>query len=345
MNGTVVISGLAICDIFGDKKYKLKVKDNSHITIENKKSVDVYDESRVICYGDSFVKAHDKSIVTLYDNSCAKLYNNSYGTAYENSKVDAYNNSVVKAQRNSSVNSFHDATVFSMSQSTVTGYNNSTIIAKVDSIVKSFDNVNIFAYGWSNVKSFNNSKVKAYDNVSIKAFDNSEVEAYGNSVVRVEYDIKKLSLHGYSVLFMPYNSNFKFTKGRKCKVVKYKQEKFIERNGVKKVKGSIILYKRVSKDFLTQERTLNETLWKIGSIVTHPNWNPTFRECGEGKFHACSKPFECDEFRYDDDDKYIAIKVKIADLYEWNNNPAYPKKIAFRKGKVLYEVDNLGNSI
>lgn len=104
-------------------------------------------------------------------------------------------------------------------------------------------------------------------------------------------------------------------------------------------KNTVILYKRVSKDFKTQEGELWETLWKIGSTVEHPAWNPETSECGKGKFHACAKPHWCDVFRNESDDKYIAIEIHVKDLYEWKENPNYPQKIAFRKGTVLKECE------
>ena len=75
-----------------------------------------------------------------------------------------------------------------------------------------------------------------------------------------------------------------------------------------------------------------------------PDWNPNLEECGSNKFHACSKPYFCDEFRNKKEDKYIAIEVKKSDLFTWPN-PQYPYKIAFRKGKVLYEVNRYGKKI
>ena len=79
----------------------------------------------------------------------------------------------------------------------------------------------------------------------------------------------------------------------------------------------------------------------IGKINIHPNWNPFKEECGEGKFHACAKPFWCDSFRNKKGDKYISIKINIKDLYEWTENPNYPQKIGFRKGKVIEEVNRI----
>ena len=92
------------------------------------------------------------------------------------------------------------------------------------------------------------------------------------------------------------------------------------------------------------ERTKNETKWIIGKNISHPNWNPKNSECGEGKFHACSKPIFCDEFCKNEGDRYICLEVKKEDLFAWKN-PYYPRKIAFKKASILYECDREGNKI
>jgi hypothetical protein len=148
-------------------------------------------------------------------------------------------------------------------------------------------------------------------------------------------------MFGFSVLFKPFDLKFKFKKEKTCHVQGFRPLPYLEREGVPKDHGSVILFKRVSKDWKTQEGTARETLWAIGSKVTHPAWNPGHSECGEGKFHACSRPYFCDEFRNETGDRYAAIKIKIADLYEWEK-PSYPHKIAFREGRVLYECDRFG---
>jgi len=116
---------------------------------------------------------------------------------------------------------------------------------------------------------------------------------------------------------------------------------YIKRFKIKETDGKVIIYKRVSEDYKTQEGTPNETLWLIGTTVEHPAWNPNQTECGEGKFHACAQPFWCDVFRDEKTDKYIAIEVEEKDLYEWAKNPSYPQKIGFRKGKVISEVKRI----
>jgi hypothetical protein len=120
---------------------------------------------------------------------------------------------------------------------------------------------------------------------------------------------------------------------------------YLERFKIKETDGHVILYKKVSCDFKTQENTKNETLWDIGKTLEHPAWNPKNSECGEGKFHACAKPFWGDSFRNLKGDRYIAVQISVNDLFEWKDKPNYPQKIGFRKGTVLYEVDRLGNLI
>ena len=106
---------------------------------------------------------------------------------------------------------------------------------------------------------------------------------------------------------------------------------------------SAIVFKRVSGDWETQEKTKNETLWIPGTTVTHKNWNPSKQECGDGKFHACARPGWCDVFRSGKGDRYIAIRVKVEDFYEWTEStPDYPSKIAFREGYVVGECDRNG---
>ena len=156
--------------------------------------------------------------------------------------------------------------------------------------------------------------------------------------------IKKLLLFGFSVVSIPFDFKFSFKKSKNAKIQRYRFiDNFFEREGIKKTK-KVILFKRVSKDFKTQEDIPNETLWAIDSTVEHKEWKPESDECGAGKFHAVSRPYFGDEFRSTQGDKYVAIEIKIEDLYEWKK-PEYPHKIGFRAGKVLYECDRYGNKI
>ena len=116
-------------------------------------------------------------------------------------------------------------------------------------------------------------------------------------------------------------------------------------NGLETVEGSLTLYKRVSKDLMTQENTENETRWTPDTTVTHKNWHPTDSECGAGKFHACAAPYLADEFRDVEGDRYVALSIKVADLYAWRGFPQYPNKVAFREGKVLHECDRYGEKM
>jgi hypothetical protein len=151
---------------------------------------------------------------------------------------------------------------------------------------------------------------------------------------------------GFSVLIKPFDSKVKIEKKSKtCHIQNYKPiTDYFEREGIEIKNGRAILFKKVSKDFKTQERQPNETLWEISSIVEHKNYNPKDSECGEGKFHAVSRPYFGDEFRNKAGDRYIAIEVFVKDTYQWGK-PEYPHKISFRKCKVLYECDRHGEKI
>ena len=168
---------------------------------------------------------------------------------------------------------------------------------------------------------------------------------WGSSQIHNEGNCTSLSLYNFSVASIPLNLKLKIKKSKTAIVQRYKPIiSWFNRNGISKT-NKVILYKKVSKDWKTQENTPNETLWTIGSVVEHPTWNPENSECGEGKFHACSRPYFCDEFRNMIDDRYIAVQINRGDLFEWKNHPSYPHKIGFRKGTVLYDCDRYGEKI
>ena len=196
-------------------------------------------------------------------------------------------------------------------------------VVKGNSAVNAYDN--------STVRASDNSTVRAYDNSTVRAYGNSTVSAYGNSNIKQFSKEIKLSI------------NSKFVTINKCYNIINSLEDWESYNNVKKInQTNIMLYKRVSKEFKTQEGTENETDWLIGTVVEHKNWAPELNECGSGKFHACGITMMCDKFRDKKGDRYVAISVNRKDLYCWVENPNYPDKIGFRKGKVLFECDKNG---
>jgi len=233
---------------------------------------------------------------------------------------------------------------------------NSRVEARENSRVEAWENSRVVALGNSRVEARENSRVEAWGNSSVEAWgnsrveawENSRVEAWGNSSVINQSVFTDLSIMFYAVCFMAQTTK-KLKRAKTATIINPNYDntisKFIELNDVKKLNfDHVLLYKRVSVDLKTQEETNNETVWCIGKKLEVPVWSPE-KECGAGKFHACSRTFFCDEFRYTKaDDRYIAISVKISDLYT-HKNPQYPHKIAFRKGRVLYEVDRDGKKI
>jgi hypothetical protein len=110
---------------------------------------------------------------------------------------------------------------------------------------------------------------------------------------------------------------------------------YFSRFKIKENKGAAIIFKRVSKDYKTQELTENETIWLPGTFVSIPIWQPEKQEGGANKFHGCAFPGWCDLFRKKEGDKYIGISVAVNDFFEWKKSPQYPQKIAFKKGYVI----------
>ena len=199
----------------------------------------------------------------------------------------------------------------------------------------------------SSVEARGNSSVVARENSSVVARGNSSVEAYENVGVHLYSDYSTVILFAFSVCW-------KLAKGKiekKSKTATIIEPKYkdgvigwLEKEGIKNTK-TVIVYKKVSKEFKTQENEKNETLWEIGTTLKHHDYKPELGECGENKFHACSKPYFCDEFRSEKKgDKYIALEVKQDNLYAWKN-PQYSHKIAFGTGKVIYECDKFGKKI
>ncbi len=202
------------------------------------------------------------------------------------------------------------------------------------------------AWGNSSVEARENSSVVARGNSSVVARENSSVVAWENSSVKiVERAFRGIvTLFAFAAVWVPIElRNPKIhKKADTATIITYSLLPYLERNGVEIKDGKVVLYKRVSSDFKTQEETKDETLWLPGTTVVHPNWGNLNKECGEGKYHACSRPYFCDEFRSKKDDRYVAIEVKVADLHEWKDNPQYPYKIAFRECIVLYECNKMG---
>ena len=219
------------------------------------------------------------------------------------------------------------------------------IIIKTDSsfvlkINRILSNSTVFASGNSTVSASGNSTVSASGNSTVYAYGNSIVYASGNSTVYAYSESCDISLSGYAIVFIIKKpKSIKKTKTNTVIVPKpiLNLKDWFEYNNIKLIQ-KVVLYKKVSNDFKTQENTKNETIWTIGKVLEHLNWTPDNEECGEGKYHACSEPHFCDQFRNNANDKYIAIEIDKKDLFVWKN-PNYKHKIAFKKCKVLYECD------
>ena len=231
--------------------------------------------------------------------------------------------------------------------SSVEARENSSVVARGNSSVVARENSSVVARENSSVEAWGNSSVVAWENSSVEAWGNSSVVARGNSCIRCQSESCDIVLWGFAVLFLLVKKNKAKLKSKTATIIKPIRKPgtdgWLKDEGVEGAK-KVILFKRVSSDWKTQENTENETLWTIGSTLQHQLWSPKDSECGDGKFHACSRPYFCDEFRSVKGDRYVAVKIAKRDLYAWPNAD-YPHKIAFRAGTVLYECDKHGKKI
>jgi hypothetical protein len=196
------------------------------------------------------------------------------------------------------------------------------------------------------VEARGNSSVVARENSSVVARGNSSVVAGDRTTCQVFSDESVVLLFSFAVAIVLKTLKHKIEKkSHHAYIQEYEILPYFERESIEVNEGKVILYKKVSKEFLTQENTKNETKWTIGEIITCKNYQPEISECGEGKFHAVSRPYFGDEFRNVEGGRYIAVEIKVEDLYEWKNNPEYLHKIGFRESRVLYEVDRYGTKI
>jgi len=280
------------------------------------------------------------------DNSSVVARDNSSVVARDNSSVEAWGNSSVVARDNSSVVARDNSSVVAWDNSSVVARDNSSVVAWDNSSVEAWGNSSVVARGNSSVVAWDNSSVEAWDNSSVVAWDNSSVEAWGNVGVHLHSDNASVLLYMFAVCWALAKGKVLKKKCKTATIIKPKNTKgtqgWLDSQAIKKNKDHVILFKRVSSELKTQEGTDHEAVWEIGKTLSHPAWSPKDSECGAGKFHACSRPYFCDQFRSTPGDKYLAIQVSTKDLYAWDGNVKYPHKIAFREGTVLYECDRLG---
>ena len=271
----------------------------------------------------------------------AKSYGSATVTACGSATVRACGSATVTARGPATVTAYDSATVRAYGSATVTAYGSATVTACDSATVRACDSATVTAYG--------SATVTAYDSATVRAYDSATVRAYGSATVTAYDSGASIALLGFAVgvLF----AKARVTKrGKNTALVRQTPRpaktfsEWAELNHTAARRGKLTVFKRVSYDFKTREGTCNETVWRPGDTLEHPAWAPTEQECGGGKYHACAAPFFCDSYRSRAGDRYVAIEVATRDTYVWPD-ARHPHKIAFRKGRVLYECDVMGKKI
>ena len=222
------------------------------------------------------------------------------------------------------------------------------VVARESAHVVARESAHVVAWESAHVVARGSAHVVARESAHVEAWESAHVVARGSVAVHNHSVGTTLELYAFAAAWLIAKAKNLARHGDNTTVIHPERSKgaegWLEDDAVAVTDGKAVIFKRVSNDWKTQEFTANETVWIVGTTVTHKAWNPTEEECGEGKFHGCSRPYFCDQFRIDAGDRYLAIEVKVADLHAWENG-VYPHKIAFREGKVLHEVNKYGQPL
>jgi hypothetical protein len=319
-------------------------RESSHVVAWESSHVEARESSHVEAWESSHVEARESSHVEAWGSSHVEARGSSHVVARESSHVVARESSHVEAWESSHVVAWGSSHVVARESSHVVAWESSHVVARESSHVEARESSHVEAWGSSHVEARGSSHVEAWGSSHVEARGSSHVEARGECSTH-HRSSKAPELHGQSSCYQYAGYPMPLSKSDRCTVIPVRKLTgtggWLEENSATEEGGSVILFKRVSKDWQTQEGTPNETLWPLGSVVTHPSWSPLSGECGPGKFHACSRPYFCDEFRFVVGDRYIAIRVKLEDLHAWDGGD-YPHKIAFRSCEVLHECDRYG---
>lgn len=205
-------------------------------------------------------------------------------------------------------------------------------ISKLD--IKTFEQTKIRIIT-SNISDF---KISAFDNsyLKIQSYTNEsnlKIETYNESKVKLLCDILNSNLNlktnDDSYFLIPSHLLSKININNEIKVSGYDFGSIIERNDLLVTNGKIILYKRVTNDFITIE-------W-LEKIKYEMLWLPNNEIIFEGvKIDGYINPKLSTLLAYKSDDRYVAIEVDVNDLYF---DTFYKECIYFKKGFVLYECD------
>src|SRR5438477_798317 len=261
----------------------------------------------------------------------------------ESSDVDAMKTNHIETWESCHVEAKESCNVVAMESSHVVAWESSDVEAWESSHVEARESSHVVARGSSHVEAWGSSHVEAWGSSHVEAWGSSHVVARGSVAVHVHSDYATVLLFAFACAFNLVKAKFQEKSNTHTIIVPVDVKGtggWLESQAIKPA-ASVILFKRVSADFKTQEGQPWETLWGVGAKLKHPNPDLKSQECGAGKYHACSRPYFCDEFRSRNGDKYIAIKIKKSDMYAWPN-PDYPHKIGFLAGEVLYEVNRFG---
>ena len=160
----------------------------------------------------------------------------------------------------------------------------------------------------------------------------------GNAIIRVLEEKVQILEAGQQSTIIYHNCKSKPKKSSKTTSIIYKTKAKFEWINFSKIYNIqvknriVILYKSVRED-LTDHHT-GKIKYKIGTIVTAPDWNPDpTLECGGG-LHVSPSISDCKRFN---NGRYLKCSVNVKDIVV-HPKPLYPYKVRCKQLRVLEEV-------
>ncbi len=178
------------------------------------------------------------------------------------------------------------------------------------------------AFGSATVHAFGSATVRAFGSATVHAFGSATVHAFGSATVRAS-ECVAIHRHGDSP---------KVTGGVLIQVPEIGTAKgWCDYFGVKVTRGQAVLFKAVGNDF----RSGHGAEYTPGGKTECDDWNPR-PVCGGG-LHFSPRPFLA--LRYSDGPRFVACKVRVADLVVIPECGGVPDKAKAPRCVVLHECD------
>jgi hypothetical protein len=192
--------------------------------------------------------------------------------------------------------------------------------------VRAYGSATVRASGSATVEAYDSATVQASDSATVRAYDSATVEAYGSATVQAS---KYVGIHRYG-------TTPNITGGVLIQIPGFSDNsEWLEFYGVKITRGYATLFKGVDDAY----KSGYGTDYTPGAKPTCPDW-AAGAFCGNG-LHFSPRAFMTRKYA-SDATRFVACKVKVADLVVIGQSYGPPDKCKAPACTVLFECDEDG---